>query len=309
MRLKGVDMKKYRSEIGLLITALIWGSGFVASSMALEFYTPYQILALRFFIGSLILSLVFWRKIKEIQKSTLVKGIILGLFLYSAFALQTIGLQYTTPSKNAFLTAVNVIIVPFISFVLFKRKFDRYELMGAVLAMAGVGAISLQISGGVNVGDLLTLGCAVLFAFQIFYTSIYVQKEDPILLTLIQMVTATILGFVMVILYGETQMNLGREALASVVYLGVFSTTLAFLIQTVAQKYTSETKTAIILTTEAFWGTVLSVLILSEPLTIRMILGGILIFMGIIVSETKMSFLKKPYKGSLSLKEITSAKD
>ena len=105
----------------------------------------------------------------------------LGLFLYGAFALQTVGLQYTTPSKNAFLTAVNVIVVPFISFVIFKRKFDRYELMGAVLAMTGVGAISLQLNGGVNIGDVLTLGCAVLFAFQIFYTSVYVQKEDPIL--------------------------------------------------------------------------------------------------------------------------------
>ena len=118
---------------------------------------------------------------------------------FSEAALQTIGLQFTTPSKNAFLTAINVIIVPFISFVIFKRKFDRYELIGAVLAMVGVGTISLQISGGVNIGDVLTIFCAVLFAFQIFYTSIFVQKEDPILLTLVQMVTASILGIVFVL--------------------------------------------------------------------------------------------------------------
>ena len=141
-------MRKYMSEIALTITALIWGSGFVASAISLEYYTPYQILAGRFLVGAVILSLVFMKRIKQIKKSTLKRGIILGVFLYGAFALQTIGLQFTTPSKNAFLTAINVIIVPFISFVIFKRKFDRYELIGAVLAMVGVGTISLQISGG-----------------------------------------------------------------------------------------------------------------------------------------------------------------
>lgn len=296
-------MRKYMSEIALMITALIWGSGFVASAISLEYYTPYQILAGRFLVGAVILTLVFMKRIKQIKKSTLKRGIILGIFLYGAFALQTIGLQFTTPSKNAFLTAINVIIVPFISFVIFKRKFDRYELMGAVLAMAGVGTISLQISGGVNIGDLLTIGCAVLFAFQIFYTSIFVQKEDPVLLTLIQMVTASVLGIVFVFASGQTQISLGREALLSVFYLGIFSTTIAFLLQTVAQKYTTETKTAIILSTEAFWGMILSVIILKEALTGRMIAGGALIFLAIIISETKPVFFKKKIKPEALAKE------
>lgn len=296
-------MRKYMSEIALTITALIWGSGFVASAISLEYYTPYQILAGRFLVGAVILSLVFMKRIKQIKKSTLKRGIILGIFLYGAFALQTIGLQFTTPSKNAFLTAINVIIVPFISFVIFKRKFDRYELIGAVLAMVGVGTISLQISGGVNIGDVLTIFCAVLFAFQIFYTSIFVQKEDPILLTLVQMVTASVLGIVFVFASGQTQISLSREGLLSVLYLGVFSTTIAFLLQTVAQKYTTETKTAIILSTEAFWGMILSVIILKEALTGRMIAGGALIFLAIIISETKPVFFKKKIKSEALAEE------
>ncbi|MER2088150.1 MAG: EamA family transporter, partial [Sporosarcina sp.] len=99
-------MRKYIGEIGLIITAIIWGSGFVASAIALEYYTPYQILAGRFIIGVLILGIVFHKRLKTIKKSTLIKGSLLGIFLYIAFALQTVGLQYTTPSKNAFLTAV-----------------------------------------------------------------------------------------------------------------------------------------------------------------------------------------------------------
>lgn len=285
--------KKIISELGLMVTAIIWGSGFVASSISLEYFTPYQVLFGRFLIGTVILSLVFMRRMRRIRKSTLGKGVILGIFLYGAFALQTVGLQYTTPSKNAFLTAVNVIIVPFISFVIYKRRFDRYEFMGAILAMMGVGAISLQVTGGVNLGDTLTLGCAVLFAFQIFYTSLFVEHEDPVLLTLIQMATATFLGLILLLFQGKVAIPTEGRALMSLFYLGVFSTTLAFLIQTVAQKYTTETKTAIILSTEAFWGMMLSVLILHEVLTLRMVFGGVLIFMAIITSETKLKFLRR----------------
>src|SRR4051794_35758611 len=131
-------MGKYIGEILLVVTAIIWGSGFVASAVSLEYYTPYQILAGRFLIGAIILSVIFHKKLKKMNKSMVIKGAILGVFLYLAFALQTVGLQYTTPSKNAFLTAVNVVIVPFIGFLLYKRKMDMYELSGAVLAVIGV---------------------------------------------------------------------------------------------------------------------------------------------------------------------------
>ncbi|MFB3170331.1 DMT family transporter [Neobacillus sp. 179-C4.2 HS] len=286
-------MQKYFGEIALTITAIIWGSGFVASAIALDHFTPYQILAGRFIIGTLILGVIFHKKLKNIDKSTMIKGAVLGIFLYLAFALQTVGLQYTTPSKNAFLTAVNVVIVPFIAFVMYKRKIDMYELVGAILAMIGVGVLSLKLSADINIGDLLTLGCAFGFAFHIFYTAKYVKDSDPILLTLIQMITAAIIGSIVVVLKGETSVVMEKEGLFSLLYLGVFSTTIAYLLQTVAQKMITETKAAIILSTESFWGMVFSVAILDEVMTIKMVLGAILILGAIIISETKLPFLKK----------------
>lgn len=203
-------MRKYIGELALLVTAIIWGSGFVASAVALEHYTPYQILAARFFIGALLLGVVFAKKLKGIRKSTLLKGAALGFFLYVAFALQTVGLQYTTPSKNAFLTAVNVVIVPFLGWLIYKRKIDWYELSGAVLALIGVALLSLQFSAEVNVGDVLTLFCAVGFAFHIFFTARFVKEEDPVLLTLLQMATASVIGFVVVLFRGETGFSMDR---------------------------------------------------------------------------------------------------
>ncbi|KAA0944273.1 DMT family transporter [Sporosarcina sp. ANT_H38] len=289
-------MRKYIGELGLAVVAIIWGSGFVASAVSLEHFTPYQILAIRFLIGIILLSLVFFKKLKNIKKSTIIKGSIIGIFLYLAFALQTVGLVYTTPSKNAFLTAVNVVIVPFIAFFIFKRKMDKFELFGALLAIIGIGVLSLKLSSGINFGDLLTLLCAVAFAFHIFYTAQFVKSEDPVLLTVVQMAAATVLGFIVVLFKGETNFAANIEGVSAVLYLGVFSTTIAFLLQTVAQKFTSETKAAIILSTEAFWGMVFSVIILSEVLTAKMAIGAILILVAIIISETKLKFLKKKFR-------------
>lgn len=284
-------MKKYIGEIGLIITAIIWGSGFVGSAVALETYTPYQILAGRFLIGVVLLCAVFYKKLKFISKSALIKGSILGVFLYIAFALQTVGLQYTTPSKNAFLTAVNVVIVPFIGLAIYKRKLDIFEVAGAFLAMFGVAVLSLQLSAEINIGDFLSFCCAIAFAFHIFYTSQFVKQEDPIILTIVQMGMATLIGFIVVLAKGEMAFSMQPGGLMSLLYLGVFSTTIAFLLQTVSQKFITETKAAIILSTESLWGMVFSVIILSEVLTIKMGIGAVLILAAIILSETKMKFL------------------
>lgn len=283
----GNAVRKYIGEIALIVTAIIWGSGFVASAVALDHYTPYQILAGRFLIGVILLSVVFHKKIRMIKKHTLLKGSILGSILYIAFALQTVGLQFTTPSKNAFLTAVNVVIVPFISFVIYKRKLDIFELIGAVIAMIGIALLSLQFNGEVNVGDVLTLLCAFAFAFHIFYTARFVSNEDAVSLTLIQMATAATIGFIVTLMRGEMSFALEASALMPLVYLGIFSTTIAYLLQTIAQKYVTETKAAIILSTEALWGTLFSVIILSELLTMRMSVGAVLILVAIMIAETK----------------------
>ncbi|WP_043930541.1 DMT family transporter [Bacillus sp. EB01] len=293
-------MRKYLGEIFLTITAVIWGSGFVASAIALDHWTPYQILAGRFVIGAIILCAIFFRKLKGISRKTITQGVILGIFLYGAFALQTVGLQFTTPSKNAFLTAVNVVIVPFIAFIFYKRKVDAFELVGAIMAMVGVGVLSLKVTGGVNIGDLLTLGCAVFFALQIFYTAKYVKDSDPILLTLMQMIAAAAIGLIVVIFKGDPVGHIESEGMLSLLYLGVFSTTVAYLLQTVAQKWMSETTAAIILSTESFWGMVFSVALLGEVMTIKMLIGAILILSAIMISETKPAIFKRK-----KLKEIS----
>lgn len=282
-------MNKYFGEIGLIITAIIWGSGFVATAVALTYYTPYQTMAIRFLVGGIILSIVFYNRLKKIKMTMLKKGTFLGTILYISFALQTVGLQYTTPSKNAFITAVNVVIVPLIAYLFYRKKLNRSEVIGAFLALAGIGFMSLQISGTINLGDFLTFLCAIGFAFHIVYTAKFVKGEDPIQLTLVQLLTAAVIGIVVIAIKGELVMSFEPTALMPVLYLGVFSTTIAYLLQTAGQKLVSETKAAIILSTEALWGTLFSVIILSELITLRMTVGATLILAAILISELKIN--------------------
>ncbi|GGA89330.1 DMT family transporter [Ornithinibacillus halotolerans] len=291
-------MKQYLGDGLLLITAIVWGSGFVVTAIALEYLTAYQVMAGRFVLATIILILLFGRKFRKFTKSVVWKGAILGAILYTGFALQTVGLEYTTPSKNAFLTAVNVVIVPVIAYFIYKRKIDRFEVWGSIIAIMGIGFLSLEGTMTINIGDLLSLACAVAFAFDIFYTNHFVKKEDAIALTIMQFITASFLGLVMISIRGEIPTTMETEAIYSIIYLAVFSTAIAYLCQNIAFRYTTATKGAIILSLESFFGMVLSVLILHEILTGRMIVGAILIMAAILIAELKPSFQKKQLRNS-----------
>ncbi|WP_077212113.1 DMT family transporter [Bacillus dakarensis] len=287
-------MKQYIGDGMLLITALVWGSGFVVTAIALEYLTAFQVMAGRFVLATLILTILFGHKFKKFNKAVVWKGATIGVFLFIGFALQTVGLEYTTPSKNAFLTAVNVVVVPMIAYLVYKRRIDRYELTGSFLALAGIGFLSLQGSLTINIGDALSLACAVAFAFDIFYTNLFVKKEDAISLTIVQFITASLLSVITVLIQGDIPTSFEKEAVFSIVYLAVFSTTIAYIFQNVAFKYTTATKAAIILSLESFFGMVLSVLFLHEILTGRMVLGAVLIMVAILIAEVKPVFRKKP---------------
>ena len=278
-------MKKYLGMIGLLTVTIIWGGGFVASEMALETLTPFQIMAVRFVIAAALMAGMGGKHLKSITREEIRCGFFLGAALFGAFALQIIGLQYTTPSKNAFLTATNVVMVPFIALVIYRKKIEARSLVGAVMAIAGAGVLSLNQDFSLGLGDGLTLLCAVCFAMQIFLTGEYVGRIRPTVLNFLQMATAAVLSVAGLAITGGFSFAASGKSILAVLYLGVVSTTITYLLQTVSQKYVDETKSAIILSMEAVFGTVFSVIILHEAITVRMILGSILILSAVLISE------------------------
>lgn len=280
-------MGKYKGEIALIVTAIFWGYGFVATADAIKTLTPYQLIFARFLLASVLFAVIFFKKILRIKPSLWKKGSVVGALLFLGFVLQTVGIKYTTPSKNAFLTSVNVIIVPIISMFIFKRKTDRNEVLGAITALLGIGILTLRTDGSVNIGDILTLLCAVAFAFQIFYTAIFMKGEDPIEMTIVQIFTCTVLSGIAFFMEGAPMVTPDKGAVLSILFLAFISTGLSTVLQMVGQKYTTETRASIFMSTECLWGTLFSVMVAGEAVTLRMLLGGLFIFAGVILSEIK----------------------
>lgn len=278
-------MKNYLAIAGLILVTIIWGGGFVASDMALESLLPFQIMAIRFFLATVLMGGISMRELRGMKKEEIKAGGLMGIALFAGFALQIIGLQYTTPSKNAFLTALNVVMVPFIAFIICKKKIGVKGIIGAIMAIVGVGILSLERDLTLGVGDGLTLLCAVGFAFQIFLTSEFVKKYRAVILNFVQMCTAFVLSVISLFCFGELKFAVTTKGWLSVLYLGVVSTTICYLLQTASQRYVDETKAAIILSMESVFGTLFSILILGEVITVRMVIGCVIILTAVIISN------------------------
>ena len=291
--MENIDKKKgLLADMSLLLVAIIWGGGFIAVKGALDSITPFYIMAMRFSISTIIMMIVFRKKVKLITKNELKVGTIVGLLLFLGFTAQTIGMQYTTAGKNAFLTGTNVVIVPFLYWVISKKRPDKYSLVSAFLCFVGIGMLTLDGGIRINLGDSLTLLCAIFFAGHIVSVGFFTEKVDPISLVIIQLGTSAIFSIIAALIYEPMPQLLNSNTLFAIGYLSIFSTMFAFIIQNVAQKYTTSTHAAIILCLESVFGSVLSVLVLSEVFTFKMVLGCLTIFIAIITTETKWDFLK-----------------
>lgn len=278
---------KALSVIGLIITTIIWGSAFAVMKNSVDVISPTYLLALRFTIAFAALAAVFWKRLREVGKKEVYCGVILGFFLFTSYFFQTYGLKYTTASKNAFITTLYVILVPFLHWFFNKKKPLKNNLGAAVIAVIGLAFISLEGDLSVNVGDLLTLICGLFFAFHIVFVGRYAETYDPIIMTVLQMGVAAGLSWVIApCLEGSLKLSVIDHSMAvSLLYLGIFSTMICFLLQNMGQKHLSPNTSSIILSFESVFGLLFSVFLLGEPVTLKLLTGCGLLFLAVILSE------------------------
>jgi len=280
------------ADLGLLLVALLWGAGFLFTKRGLDYITPLWMMSMRFIGATVIMSLVFFKNFKKITKDDLKAGSIIGIFLFIAFATQTVGLQYTSISNQAFLTGTNVVFVPFLVWVVYKKAPDRFAFMGAALAAAGIGLITLKDGFHLNVGDMWTLACAVFFAGHIVSIGFFSKDRDPIALTIVQFAVTSVFSIVLALLIEPMPTKIGSEAAIAIGYMILGSTLLAFLLQNICQKYTLSTHASLILSLESVFGTLTAVVFEGEMFNLQMALGCITVFIAILMIETKFEFLK-----------------
>lgn len=285
--------KAFLSDLSLLFVALVWGGGFVAVKDALNTMTPMVLMALRFTIAALILYVFLHKWIGKITISDWKKGSVVGTFLFTAFAAQTYGLQFTTASKQGFLTAVYVVVVPLLAWIIYRKRPSTKAFIGSAITLAGIGLISLNSEFSLNIGDSLTLLCAVLFAAHILSIEYFAKSMETVKLAFIQIAVAAVMCIVFALLTEPIPTEISTRAWAAILYLAVFSTFACFTVQTIAQKYTSSSHASIIMSLESVFAALLGVVLLSEEMTLKMVIGCVMIFAAILIVEVDFTPNKK----------------
>jgi drug/metabolite transporter (DMT)-like permease len=269
----------------LVLCALFWGLGFVAMKDALSVYPTWWVLSFRFGGGTLLMGTCFFKNVAGLTRKDLTGGAVIGVFLFLAMGTQSLGLNYTTAGKQAFLTAGYVILVPLLVWGL-RRVFPGWlSILSSIVCFTGMALLTSDAAEPLNIGDILTIVCALFYAAQIIAIGHYAAGGDPMALTFVQMAVTAALSFCAALSFNGLPVWKGAEGVPEIFFSTFFCTFLCFLIQNVAQKHTPATHASILLGLEAVFGVLGGVVLLNEILTRQMLAGCALIFAAILLLE------------------------
>ena len=278
-------VRTWRADAALAGNTLIWGSTFVLVQSALQDVSPIVFLAIRFSIATAALALLFRSRA---QYRPTRGGLIAGGCLFAGYLFQTIGLQFTTASKSAFITGLAIPLVPLLTSLVYFTRPRIFELAGVLCATSGMGLMTLQGDTlRIGRGDLLTFFCAIAFAAHIIAVGHYSGRIRFESLSFMQVASAAALGLSTFWWIEKPVIHLTPVVMIALAMTGLLATALAFTVQAWAQQHTTPTRTALIYSLEPVVAWFTSFLLMGELLSRRAVLGAALILTGILLVELK----------------------
>lgn len=287
--------KSVIANLSLLFVAFIWGVTFVLVQNAISFLEPFSFNGVRFFIAAILLwtwLLLFKREqLSAMNRKLLLSGIFIGFWLFLGYALQTIGLLYTTSAKAGFITGLSVVLVPFLALIILRQLPTGQAIFGVLVATVGLYLLTMTDSTPLNIGDGFVFFCAIGFALHIVFTGKYSEKYPTLLLTVIQISTVAVLSISSAFLVEDWQQAVQPEIIftpdvfVALMITALFATALAFVIQTNFQKYTTPTRVALIFATEPVFAAVTGFIWAGDRLSSSALFGCLLILFGMIFAE------------------------
>ena len=294
------------ADAALLLVTLIWGATFVMVKDAVSVFPVFSFMTLRFSLAALALApLVIWQSrhstgvlsklesAESLQRTSrggiarsLLPSAVIGLALFTGYAFQTAGLQLTTPAKAGFITGLSVAIVPVVSALLLRHSPPRNAWLGVGLATLGLALLSLTVDFRIRPGDLLVFGCAIAYAAHILLLGHHAPRHEPFKLTLGQVITVALCSGVAALIFDQRVALTGQVVFAAA-FTGILATAAAFGVQTIAQRFTTTTHTALIFSAEPVFAGLFSLLLIGELLGPRQLLGCALILAGMLVAELR----------------------
>jgi len=282
-----MNRKVILAQIGMIATTMIWGITFVMVKDALNDAPPFIFATLRFGLAFVMGLLYLNYKIKNINMKEIFGGILCGFLLFCGYGFQNFGLILTTPSKSAFITSVSVIFVP-IFLVIFKLEKVANKIWIIVLfATLGLYILLNPMGGGINLGDILTFGCALSFAFHVIYQDIYVnQNIDVTRFFTVQVFFVFLFSLLSSFIFEDySSIVISQRLLVAVSVTGALATFVAIILMIWAQTVLSATKTAIFLSLEPVFAALFSVFFAGEILGFYGWVGGVIIVLSVMSSS------------------------
>lgn len=299
--------RQWIADIILFWVAFVWGTTFLVVQRAIAALPPNTFNGVRFTIAAFFLAavlLLFARKqLRSFTLPLIRAGVIIGFWLCLGYALQTVGLLYTTPSKAGFLTGLCVVLVPLFSLFLLGDKVKPPAFIGVLMAAVGMYLLTLSQTLTLNPGDLLVFGCAICFALQIVVTGKYAPSYPALPLAIVQLATVAVLSWLYALLFEDWRLALEPSVMFSpevawgLFITAIFATALAFLAQTAFQRYTSSTRVALLFALEPVFAALTSYVWIHEVLTTRQFMGCLLIFSGMILAELPIQAWWNAWRG------------
>lgn len=298
-RQKGLNLL---GQFLLLSATVVWGSSFIILKETIEQVPALYVIGVRFIASALLLGIIFFGKVKRLNRRTFLSGVVLGLVLSGAYITQTLGLKFIGAGKNAFITSLYCVMCPFMAWMLFGARPKSYNIVSAVLCVAGIGLVALsgteEDGGNAFLGCGLTFFCAIFYALQIILTGKFHElKSDVMQLLIVQLLTVGVIITVSSLLfelpvYGITAYKVGTEQLWRIIYLTLACTLYAQLAQIVGIKFTEPNQAAIILTLEAVFGVIFAIILGDEKITPLLWAGFAVIFIATLISELKIDLFR-----------------
>ena len=285
----------------LLVTTFFWGTTFVIVKQAVEQVGVFLFLSQRFSLAFLILLVICLISRRPFKKEYLKGGIIIGTLLFGSFAFQTMALLYTTASNTAFLTGLNVVLVPIAGAILLKQAVNRSVKLGVILAAAGLYLLCTNGGWSFNIGDILAMACAACIALHLIFTGRFARESDVYWLTTIQIGVVALFSTLVAKFGGNEILVWHQEILWALIICVLFATIFAFLVQTSMQRFTSPTHTALIFCMEPVFAALYAYWAIGERFGVKGLIGATLILTGMVISEVSFPsyFFRKSRSGEL----------
>lgn len=300
------DKIKFKAELLLLFVSINWGISFPVIKIMLDYISPQALVFYRFTLTLLLFVLIYPKIFRQITWRDLKYGLILGLFIYIGFITQTIGLAETTAQKSAFITGIYVVILPFAQYFIIRKIPKAANIIGILVVTGGLFLLTQVRDANVNLGDMLTLVCAIFFAVHIVYLDKFMneKKADYKALVLGQFLVMAAFGLISTIGYemiltNEYKFEINVTSVTSMLYTAVICTLLAWIIMNKYQKFTTPVKAGIIYSMEVVFAAFSAYLIINEVLEFEQLIGAFLMLAGMAISEFYDLVKKKPTENTV----------